>query len=190
MPAPNPNRPNLILLLIGLGLILIAGAAFLALPGVLPSAPQPSAGLIMAPLSVDFPAPDVRLTDLQGRPVSFSDYQGQVILYNAWATWCAPCKAEMPVLQAYYQAHRQDGFVVIAIEDGEPLRDVAAYARDYALTFPVWPDTKWVATSAFHINDLPTSYVIDRAGTVRLTWSGPATRAALEHYLTPQLHGN
>jgi len=189
MQPPTPDRHNLILLLAGLGLILIAGAAFLMLPGVLSPAAQP-ASPAMAPIVVDFPAPEVRLTDLQGQTVSLSDYRGRVILYNAWATWCPPCKAEMPILQAYYQAHQMQGFVVIAIEDGEPLGDVAAYAQNYGLTFPVWPDTKWVATNAFGIHDLPTSYVIDRAGTVRLTWFGPTTRALLEQYVSPLLRDN
>ena len=189
MQSSTRNRSNLILSMIGLGLIFLAGAAFLSLPGALQPAAQPT-GLAMTPIAVDFPAPDVRLTDLRDRPVSLSDYKGQVILYNAWATWCLPCKAELPVLQAYYQAHLQDGFVVIAIEDGEPPQDVAAYVKSNGLTFPVWPDIKWVATSAFNINDLPTSYVIDHDGTVRLTWSGPITRAGLEQYVTPLLHGN
>lgn len=189
MKHSDRNPHNLILLMIGLGLILISVAVFLALPGAQQAA-QTADVVAIIPLTVDFPAPDVRLTDLRSQPVGFSDYKGQVILYNAWATWCPPCKAEMPVLQAYYQAHKQDGFVVIAIEDGEPLADVAAYAKGNGLTFPVWPDTKWVATNTFGIKNLPTSYVIDKGGTVRLMWSGAITRAALEQYITPLLKGN
>ena len=90
-------------------------------------------------------------------------------------------------LEAYYQAHRQEGFVVIAVEDGEPLAEVAAYAKAMGLTFLVWPDLKWVASEAFGINNLPPSYVLDRRGTARLTWRGAITRAALEQYVTPLL---
>ena len=193
MQPGNSSRQNLILLMIGSGLVLVAFAAFLlqghqdnvALPKGQEKPEAVSAAAL--PLAVDFPAPDIRLTDLQGRPVAFTDYKGQVVLYNAWATWCPPCKEEMPTLEAYYRAHRQEGFVVIAVEDGEPLAEVAAYAKAMGLTFPVWPDLKWVASEAFGINNLPTSYVIDRNGTARLTWRGAITRAALEQYITPLL---
>ena len=172
-------------MVIGGGLVLVAIAAFFALPKGREKSEAVS--LLAAPADVHFPVPDVRLTDLQGHPVAFSDYKGQVILYNAWATWCPPCKEEMPTLEAYYKAHQQNGFVVIAIEDGEPVKDVAAYAKEMSLTFPIWPDLKWVATNAFRINNLPTSYVIDRNGVVRLKWYGSITREKLEQYVTPLL---
>jgi peroxiredoxin len=91
----------------------------------------------------------------------------------------------MPTLEAYYQKHKNAGFVVVAIEDGEPASEVAAFAKSYKLSFPVWPDPKWVATTAFKTNSLPTSFVIDRSGTVRLTWTGAITREVLEKFVTP-----
>lgn len=181
MESTDSRRQNLILMVIGGGLVLAALAAFFALPQV------QGQSTTAAPADVHFPAPDIRLTDLQGRSVAFTDYAGQVILYNAWATWCAPCKEEMPILDAYYQAHQRDGFVVIAIEDGQPVAEVAAYVKALDLTFPVWPDLKWVATETFRINGLPTSYVIDRSGIVRQLWHGAMTRDALEQYITPLL---
>jgi peroxiredoxin len=174
---------NLVLLIIGSGLILIAVAVFLAIPRAQAEVQQTERSAI--PLEVNFPAPEVKLTDLENKPVAFTDYQGQVILYNAWATWCPPCKEEMPTLEAYYQAHKGQGFAVIAIEDGEPVAEVAAFVKDYGLSFPVWPDPKSSAAIAFKTNSLPTSFVIDRQGTVRLTWTGAITRAVLEKYVTP-----
>ncbi len=185
MESTDSRRQNFILMGIGAGLVMVAIAAFFTLPQVQGKASTGS--LLAAPADVRFPVPDIRLTDLQGRPVAFSDYAGQVIFYNAWATWCPPCKEEMPTLEAYYQAHRREGFVVIAIEDGQPVDEVAAYVAAFGLTFPVWPDLKWLATETFHINSLPTSYVIDRSGTVRQLWSGAITLAALEQYVTPLL---
>ena len=182
MQQKKARTQTIILLVIGLGLILVALAALISIPRAQAEVQQYDAAL---PVSVDYPAPEVRLTDLDGKPVALSDYLGQVVLYNAWATWCPPCKEEMPTLNAYYQDHRQDGFVVVAIEDGEPLADVAAYARDHGLTFPVWPDPKWVATTAFKTDALPSSFVIDRTGRVVLSWTGPITRASLEKYVTP-----
>jgi peroxiredoxin len=174
---------NLIMLAVGAGLVLIAVAVFLALPSAQAEVLQTGSSAI--PVAVNFPVPDVQLTDLDGKAVALADYKGQVILYNAWATWCPPCKEEMPTLEAYYQDHKQTGFVIVAIEDGQPVSEVAAFVKSYKLSFPVWPDPKWVATTAFKTSSLPTSFVIDRGGTVRLTWTGAITRAALEKYVTP-----
>lgn len=171
--------------LVVVGLVLIAAAlgAFLMIPQAQAEVRQTDKSA--QPVSVNFAAPQVQLTDLQGKPVALSDYLGQVVLYNAWATWCPPCKEEMPTLEAYYQAHQQQGFVVVAIEDGEPANEVAAFARDHALSFPVWPDPKWVATNAFKTQALPTSFVIDRTGKVVLTWTGAISRNTLEKFVTP-----
>jgi peroxiredoxin len=174
---------NLIMLAVGAGLVLIAVAVFLALPSAQAEVQQ--GGRSAIPVTVNFPVPEVQLTDLDGKAVALADFKGQVILYNAWATWCPPCKEEMPTLEAYYQEHRQSGFVIVAIEDGQPASEVAAFARSYNLSFPVWPDPKWVATTAFKTDSLPTSFIIDRGGTVRLTWTGAITRAVLEKYVTP-----
>jgi peroxiredoxin len=185
MEQKNANNQNLLLLLIGAGLVSIVVVAFLALPKE--QANRETANLAAAPREVNFLAPNIKLTDLHGNPVAFFDYKGQVILYNAWATWCLPCEEEMPALEAYYRAHKQAGFVVIAIEDGQPVSEVQAYVNRHGLTFPVWPDTGWIATYTFGINNLPTSYVIDRHGDVRLMWVGPITHALLEQYVTPLL---
>lgn len=187
MPArrKTPNQQTIILFFIGIGLVLIALAAILALPKA--QEQVESAGFSIIPATVNFPAPDVQLTDLHGNPVALSDFRGHVVLYNAWATWCPPCKEEMPTLQAYFDAYKDDKFVIIAIEDGQPLNEVRAFVEEHGLTFPVWPDPEYKATTAFRANSLPTSFVIDREGTVRLTWTGAVTRAMLEKYVTPLL---
>ena len=141
----------------------------------------------VVPAQVNFPAPDLSLSDVEGNPVSLADYRGQVVLVNNWATWCPPCKAEMPALQAYYEDHQDQGFVLVAIEAGEPADEVAQFASDYGLTFPVWLDPDSAALEAFNNFTLPSSYVIDAQGTVRLAWSGAISREMLETYLTPLL---
>ena len=132
------------------------------------------------------PAQSLRIVDDMGLMNQFQQGEKPRII-NFWATWCPPCKEEMPTLEAYFDAHRQDGFVIVAIEDGEPLEEVSAFVKDYGLTFPVWPDPKWVATTAFKTDNLPTSFVIDRTGIVRLTWTGAISRDVLEKYVTPLL---
>lgn len=172
------NIRALLLLMTGLGLMLVAVAISLA---ALPADEEPAIPITR----VEYPAPDVQLTDLDGKPVALSDYRGQVVLYNAWATWCLPCKEEMPVLQSYYNDHKGQGLVVIAIEDGQPIDEILLYIQREKLTFPVWPDLEWKASIAFNVDVLPTSFVIDRQGIVRLTWSGAITRAGLEKHVTP-----
>jgi peroxiredoxin len=96
----------------------------------------------------------------------------------------------MPELQAYYTAHAADGFVILAIESGETPDEVASFVRDQGLTFPVWLDPKGRALEAFQNWNLPSSYVIDRGGTVRLSWTGGVNQPTLEKYLTPLLKEN
>jgi len=184
----SSNGPQILALaLIGAGLVIIGVVAFVLLsksPATASSAPSPSLAI---PARVDSPAPALSLTDLQGQPVSLADYQGQVVLVNNWATWCPPCKAEMPVLKAYYEDHRRQKFVIIGIEAGEPASEVADFVRNYALTFPVWPDPGQKALDAFHNDALPSSYVIDKAGRLRLAWTGAIRREVLEKYVTPLL---
>lgn len=138
------------------------------------------------PARVQFDAPALTLNDLDGVRHSLADYRGQVVLVNLWATWCPPCKAEMPNLQTYYQKYRGQGFTVIAVEDGDPPAAVQLFVNEFNLTFPVWADPTYQATDhAFKTKNLPTSYVIDRRGVVRLTWVGAINPANLDKYVTP-----
>jgi peroxiredoxin len=172
--------------LIGLGLLILGVAAFVVLPK--PGLSDEAARLAAAiPAEVSFPAPELELKDLQGNPVSLANTRGQVVLVNNWATWCPPCKDEMPALEAYYKKHRDQNFTLTAIEAGEPAAEVADFVRRYNLTFPVWLDPGSTATTAFRNDALPSSYVIDPAGTVRLAWSGAIDRENLEKYVTPML---
>ncbi|GAB4457702.1 MAG: TlpA disulfide reductase family protein [Anaerolineales bacterium] len=174
-------RKTVPLLLLGLGLALIAASATL----ILRNNPPPT-DLEVVPVQTAFPSPELTLTDLQGVTRSLADYRGQVVLVNLWATWCPPCKAEMPTLQAYHDKYVDQGFTVIAINDGDPTPDVVQFVQDYRLTFPVWLDPTYIATEdAFKTINLPSSFVIDRSGTVRLFWVGEISAAALEKYVTP-----
>ncbi len=174
------------LLLLGLGLFLLVGgaAAAVILPGsgwLLPPA------VWATPVEVEFPAPSLTLMDINGQAVRLGALNGRVALLNNWATWCPPCKAEMPALQTYYQAHKEQGFVLIGVNQSDPASDVRQFVFQYELTFPIWLDPQNQALTAFANQNLPNSYVIDRQGVVRLAWTGPVNRDILEKYLTPLL---
>ncbi|HEY3473149.1 MAG TPA: TlpA disulfide reductase family protein [Anaerolineales bacterium] len=140
-----------------------------------------------APLSVSFPAPELTLENLNGKTESLADYRSHVVLVNNWATWCPPCKAEMPVLQAYYEDHIDEGFKIVAVEAGDSRETVSQFAQSYGLTFAIWLDPDGAALRAFGNGSLPNSYVIDRQGMVRYAWTGEVNQALLEEYVTPLL---
>jgi thiol-disulfide isomerase/thioredoxin len=113
--------------------------------------------------------------------------RGKVVLMNNWATWCPPCQAEMPELQAYYQAHSRQGFLVVAIESGENAETVTSFVQQYELSFPVWLDLQSSELDALQNWDLPSSYLVDRQGIFRMRWVGPVNMETLERYVTPLL---
>jgi thiol-disulfide isomerase/thioredoxin len=186
------NRPDWIfalprkmfpLILLGLGLALIVTSVYFLLQmTAAPAAPA------IVPVKVNFPTPDLTLSDTQGVSHALGDYRGQVVLINLWATWCPPCKEEMPTLEAFYNKYKEKGFVIVAINDGDPTADVLKFVKDYKLTFPVWLDPTYLATEkAFNTLNLPTSFVMDRDGTLKLTWVGAISSEMLEKYITPMI---
>lgn len=187
---PKKATLALPLVLIGVGLVFIGIVAALLLPKPGASSPQkiePVNQPSVVPAAVNAPAPELSLSDLQGNPVSLADFRGRWVLVNNWATWCPPCKAEMPVLQTFYNDHRDQNFDLIAIETGEPVEEVAEFVEKYKLGFTVWPDPGEKVYEAFRNISLPTSWVIDPGGQIRLTWTGAINREMLEKYVTPLL---
>jgi cytochrome c biogenesis protein CcmG/thiol:disulfide interchange protein DsbE len=173
------------LMVAGVGLFIVGVTAWFLLANRLADDPTQPTDFSAIPAKVQYDAPTLTLNDIEGNRFSLSDYRGQVVLVNLWATWCPPCKAEMPLLQDYYTKHKKEGFSVIAIEDGDPTSDVISFIKEYNLTFPVWLDPTYQATdNAFKTKNLPSSYVIDRTGKVKLAWVGAINAANLEKYVT------
>jgi cytochrome c biogenesis protein CcmG, thiol:disulfide interchange protein DsbE len=186
----KPAQAILPLVVVGVGLILLGLGALLLFTwprGEGRTGSQISDSASAIPQAVNYPAPDLRLDDLQGQPVSLAEQRGRWVLVNNWATWCPPCKAEMPTLQAYLDQHRNQNFTIIAIEAGESVAEVADFVQKYKLGFTVWPDPDEKVYAAFRNPALPTSWVIDPQGQVRLTWVGAISRERLEKYVTPLL---
>ena len=181
-PAVDSRRTISFILLVA-GLALMVAAVFFIFRNVQANA-EPV--LSAAPIEVDYPAPELTLTDIHGVERSLADYQGQVVLINLWATWCEPCKEEMPALQAFHDKHSSEGLTVIAINDGDPAADVVQFVKDLELTFPVWLDPTYIATEkAFKTMGLPSSFVIDRSGMVRLYWIGAIDATNLKLSVIP-----
>jgi cytochrome c biogenesis protein CcmG, thiol:disulfide interchange protein DsbE len=183
-PTKPLQRTPLVLLTLGFLLIIIA---IYALVQDTPLPADPSA----VPVQVNYPAPELTLLNTLGEVQSLDQFRGQVVLVNLWATWCPPCKKEMPALQAFYEDHAAQGFTIIAINDGDPTADVVQFAQDYQLTFPVWLDPTYIATEqAFKTLNLPSSFVIDRNGTIRLSWVGGISQRMLEKHVTPLIEAS
>ena len=112
--------------------------------------------------TVDFTLPDV-----QGNLVRLSDLRGQPVLLNIWATWCYPCRAEMPSINALYQDYQAKGLAIVAIatdQEGKPI--VAPFLQAYRLTFPVLLDPQNMLETQLQVRGIPASYVLDKRGRI------------------------
>jgi peroxiredoxin len=176
-------------MLMGAGLILFGAVALVILPKPIstPDAQNELNNNQNAPAQLNIVAPKLDLVDLDGEEVTLEDFLGKVILVNNWATWCPPCREEMPTLEAYYRAHKGQGFVLIGIEAGEPAEEVAEFIDQYNISFPIWLDPQNKAISEFKNMALPSSYVINPKGDIVLGWTGAVTQESLEKYVTPLL---
>jgi thiol-disulfide isomerase/thioredoxin len=185
----KPNSKNWItagLILTGTGMIVL-GVVFAMWVVKLGQVSDRTTENAVVPAEVNFNSPRLELTDLQGLPVSLEQFRGKVVLINNWATWCPPCKAEMPTLQTYYERHEYQGFVLVAINAGDPVVDVEAFSQSLELTFPIWLDAEMKTLSVFRNDALPSSYVVDQEGIIRLAWTGPVSLETLEKYVSPLL---
>lgn len=128
---------------------------------------------------VNFQAPDFTLTSLDGKRVTLSDYRGKIVLLNFWATWCPPCRSEMPDIQAVADEYSSD-LVVLAIDNAESKDIVEPFVRELELKFVVLLDSTGALSQIYNVQGLPTTYLIDRAGIVRSSNVGSLTRAYIE----------
>ncbi len=128
-------------------------------------------------LKVAAPAPDFELADLDGRKHRLSDYRGKVVLLNFWATWCPPCRREMPSMEHLYQKLEGEPFMVLAVDQQETEDDVFAFTGqiDPRPTFPILLDSEGRITGLYAVKGLPASIIVDREG--RMVWRAVGGRA-------------
>ncbi len=129
------------------------------------------------------PAPEFTLQTLDGEPLSLSDLRGNAVVLNFWATWCPPCQAEMPELQAVHEAYAAGGLVVLGVNQAEDQATVQAFLDERGLTFPVVLDLQYEASQRYQVNSLPTTFFIDRNGMIREIVVGQMNAALLKQQL-------
>jgi peroxiredoxin len=171
-------------LAIVIGLMLIAGPAFLS---SLPAAPKPA---LQSGMQSGMPKegqliPDFDLPTLDGRRVRLSDLRGSPVLINFWATWCGPCKQEMPLLVEQYNWNKGRGLRVLAIDTllNDNIDDMRAFARQFNMNFDVLVDETDAIAGGWEVMGLPTTFFVMPDGTVAKVHVGQLTADQLKEYL-------
>ncbi|QOV10542.1 peroxiredoxin family protein [Viridibacillus arvi] len=128
-------------------------------------------------------APDFELETLEGKKVKLSDFRGKKVILNFWATWCPPCKAEIPHMQKYYEKYaEEDNFEIVAVNltsYKESVKYVKKFVKTYEMTFPVLLDTKGEQMDAYEIYVVPTTYYLDTKGIVQKKVRGPVDQDSM-----------
>jgi len=109
---------------------------------------------------------DFTLPLLGGENVSLSSYKGKVVILNFWATWCPPCRAEMPSMETLYKSFNGQGLEILAVDIGEDSPTVQKFVRSNGYTFPILLDSSKKISSIYGIKAIPTTYIIDREGKI------------------------
>ena len=138
-------------------------------------------------------APDFSLKTMHGQEVKLSAFKGKPILINLWATWCPPCRIEMPAIQAAYEKYKDRGLVVLAINftAQDNLKDVSAFIEEFKLTFPVLLDTTGeVSAGLYNMHSLPMSFFIDSKGIIQDIQFGGMPPEMIDGYLAKILPKN
>ncbi len=148
--------------------------------------PQDTAALQVG-LEVGNLAPDFETITETGEPISLSDLRGQIVLLNFWATWCGPCRIEMPEFHRQFERHSNDGFTILAVNNSETAEDLAGFREEFGLTFPLGMDEDSAIQKQFSIFSYPSTFVIDRNGVILARHFGPLTAEQIEHLLNQAL---
>jgi peroxiredoxin len=120
-------------------------------------------------------AEDFTLSTPKGKKIKLSDYRGKLVFMNFWATWCPPCREEMPAMQRLWEQQKDNGLVILAISlDSDP-DVVPSFVKNHGFTFPVLVDPKMATANVYGVRALPSSFIIDRQGNMTALALGPRT---------------
>ena len=136
-------------------------------------------------------APAFELPTSDGKMVALGGLKGKVLLLNFWATWCPPCREEMPSMERLYQEFKDQGLAVLAVNIRESPKQVERFMRDFRLTFPALLDTDATVSGRYGVRGLPSTYLVDRTGHVvgqavgARDWAGASAKALVRSLLAP-----
>ncbi|RRJ65139.1 TlpA family protein disulfide reductase [Paenibacillus oralis] len=131
-------------------------------------------------------APDFTLMDLEGNPVKLSDFKGKRVLLNFWATWCPPCRVEMPHMQKFYEDYESEDVVILGVNmtlTEENPDGVQNFVKDEQLTFPIVLDKEGDALQTYQVIAYPTTYLLDSTGVIREKFMGAINYEIMEKYV-------
>ncbi|MGH8543581.1 MAG: peroxiredoxin family protein [Gammaproteobacteria bacterium] len=161
--------------------VLCTGALQISAPYLLAGEKQPSSKAINYKLvpnlqEIKGPSsgPDFTLPDLETGRVSLKDFRGKLLLLNFWASWCAPCREEMPAMERLYQRYKDQGFVILGVNVKDDKKSALSFIRELKITFPIAFDPKGEVGLLYGAWGLPTTYLIDAKGIARARAWGPA----------------
>jgi peroxiredoxin len=135
------------------------------------------------------PPVDFNLLDLTGKRVILSDFKGKIVFLNFWATWCSPCREEMPSMQKLFTRFKDKDFAMLAVSLKEPASAVQKFFKDYSLTFTALLDSEGELMTSYGVRAIPATYIIDRDGTIigkafgPRKWDGQKAIAIFEHLI-------
>jgi cytochrome c biogenesis protein CcmG, thiol:disulfide interchange protein DsbE len=130
-------------------------------------------------------APVFALLDDRGAPVSLDEYRGRIVLMNLWASWCPPCRAEMPDLQRLADGYAHSGIAIVGVNEGESPARARAFAESLGIRFPIWIDAAQRYGRTYAALGLPTTVIVDRRGVVVRGFDGPLTFAEMKSAIAP-----
>lgn len=185
-PFSTNRRLHALVTLLALGLFTSLGLAALMLLGagrLLGGASTVGSTPIADRIAPGQPAPDFTATTLDGTTIRLSDLRGHPVALNFWATWCGPCRLEMPELEAAQARYRETGLMILAINAGEDAEVVQAYLDELGLTLTVVLDPEGAILDLYEVRALPTTVWIDGEGFIRAEHLGPLDATRIDQYM-------
>lgn len=171
-----------------LAMLVLAVAGLLAAPGCTYTSDNTPSGANSVGPRVGQLAPDFTLTDLNGNRTSLSDFRGKRVFINFWATWCPPCREEMPAIELFHQEYKDRDVVVIGVDLYESEEDVRQYVQDGGYSWIFVIDTTGEVTRDYRVTGIPTSFFLDRDGVIRAVTTGAMTKKDMEANLAKAIN--
>ncbi len=132
-------------------------------------------------------APDFELQALHGGQMKLSDLRGKKVIVNLWATWCPPCRAEMPDMQSFYEENKDKGVVILGVnltQTETKSEAVSTFVETYGITFPILMDVDKQVSNVYKAISIPTSFIIDSKGVIQNKFIGPMNQEMMENMLS------